>query len=180
MVFLRLRVTQKAMQVPFSIPFFFFLFSSLFLEGPEKVFKSNFRPCRHVWQGSEVLNWTQRLTTMSTTYGLRACEHDMSCALGTNSNIGFMQGHLKSYFSTTRNVIFPLPQCLRPPNLACVDLLWGASTHKITWSFDHVFLQGHVTNKKHYNSTTTVPKATKLCRMVTYLERLQPIKSHDS
>ena len=60
---------------------------------------------------------------MSTTYGLRACEHDMSCALGTNCNSGFMQGHLESYFSTTRNVIFPLPQCLRPPNVSCVDLL---------------------------------------------------------
>ena len=26
------------------------------------------------------------------------------------------------------------------------NLLWRAPTHKITWSLDHVVLQGHVTN----------------------------------
>ena len=41
----------------------------------------------------------------------------------------------------------------------------------------HVVLQCHVTNKNHYISSTRVPMATKLDRMVTYFERLLTIKS---
>ena len=41
----------------------------------------------------------------------------------------------------------------------------------------HVVLQCHVTNKNHYISSTKVPMATKLDRMVTYFERLLTIKS---
>ena len=39
--------------------------------------------------------------------------------------------------------------------------------------------QDHVTNGKHRPSTTRVPMATKLGRMITYLDGLLPIKSHD-
>ena len=39
---------------------------------------------------------------------------------------------------------------------------------------------GHVTNKNHYTSTTTVPMATKLIRMVTYLKGLLHKKSNES
>ena len=38
--------------------------------------------------------------------------------------------------------------------------------------------QNHVTNENHI-STTRVPMATKLCRMVTYLDWLLPLKLHD-
>ena len=38
-------------------------------------------------------------------------------------------------------------------------------------------LQGHMTNKNHYISTTRVPMATKLGRMVTHLDGLLPLKS---
>ena len=37
--------------------------------------------------------------------------------------------------------------------------------------------QDHVINLKHYISTTREPMATKLGRMVTYLDMLLPIKS---
>ena len=39
--------------------------------------------------------------------------------------------------------------------------------------------QDHVKNLKHYISTTRVPLATKLGRMITYFNRLLPIKSYD-
>ena len=40
-------------------------------------------------------------------------------------------------------------------------------------------LQGHVTNKNHYISTTRVSMATKLGGMIASLDELQPIISHD-
>ena len=36
--------------------------------------------------------------------------------------------------------------------------------------------QGHVTHENHYISNTTVPMATKLAWMVTYLKQFSPIK----
>ena len=41
-------------------------------------------------------------------------------------------------------------------------------------------LKGHVTEENHYISTTRVPMATKLDKMITYFDGLLPIKSHDS
>ena len=51
-----------------------------------------------------------------------------------------------------------------------------APTHKIIWPFDHVVLWDHTTKKSHFISTTTVPMATKLSRVVSYLQALQTIK----
>ena len=58
------------------------------------------------------------------------------------------------------------------------DIHWQAPNHKVTQSFDHVVLQGHGTNKNLYISTT-VPMATGLGRVMTYLDGLRPLKSHD-
>ena len=44
-----------------------------------------------------------------------------------------------------------LPRCLLLPNLAGVWLTMRGPTHKVTWLFDHVILQDHVTNLKHLN-----------------------------
>ena len=44
---------------------------------------------------------------------------------------------------------------------------------------DLKFLQSHVTKENHYISTTRVPIATKLVKMVDPLDGLPPIKSHD-
>ena len=55
-------------------------------------------------------------------------------------------------------------------------LPWWAWTRKITWPFDHIVLQDHVTNWNYYISTTIVPMVTTLGRMVTYLELLLTIK----
>ena len=57
------------------------------------------------------------------------------------------------------------------------NLSWMAPNLKITKHSVHVVLQCHVTDKNHYISSTTVPMATKLDRMVTYFERLLTIKS---
>ena len=46
-------------------------------------------------------------------------------------------------------------------------------------SFDHVVLQGHVTNKNHYISITRVPMAIKFDRMMTFLDGLLPVMSRD-
>ena len=42
------------------------------------------------------------------------------------------------------------------------DILWQAPNYKVTESFDHVLLQGHMTNKNHYISIPRVPMANKL------------------
>ena len=55
------------------------------------------------------------------------------------------------------------------------DLAWGAPTDKVTWPFDHVVLGDYVAILKHI-SATRVPVATKLSRMVIYLEGLLPIE----
>ena len=54
----------------------------------------------------------------------------------------------------------------------------AASTHKVTWSYNHVVLRVHATNWKHI-STTTMPLAIKLGKMLTCLEWLLPNKSHE-
>ena len=59
------------------------------------------------------------------------------------------------------------------------DISWRAPNHKVIQSIDHVALQGHVTNKNHYISITRVPLATKLDKMMTPLDGLLPIMSHD-
>ena len=126
----------------------------------------------------------------------------MPCALETNSNDGLKRGHVVQFngllpiksndrFITwsceimwqTKTIISPLPQCPWPQNLVGWwhgDLPWGIPKHKVIQRFDYVVSQGHVTNKSHYISTNTVPMANKLDRMVTYLDGLLPIKSHDS
>ena len=51
-------------------------------------------------------------------------------------------------------------------------------TRKVTWPFDLLVLQDHLTNYKQYMFTTRVAMATKLSRMVAYLDGLFTIKSH--
>ena len=41
------------------------------------------------------------------------------------------------------------------------DILWETPNHKVILRFNQVILQGHLTNKNHYISTTRVPMATK-------------------
>ena len=48
--------------------------------------------------------------------------------------------------------------------------------HKVTWTFDYVVLRNHLTKLNHYIPTTTVPMGSKFDRMLTYLQRLPPIK----
>ena len=78
-----------------------------------------------------------------------------------------------------KTIISPLSQCLWPQNLVECNLYWKAPTHKVTWGPGHVVVQSHVTNKNHYISTTRVPMATKLGRMVAHLDGLLQIKKHE-
>ena len=57
---------------------------------------------------------------------------------------------------------------------------WGPFAHKVTWYFDLVILDDHVTNYNNYTSPTKVPMTTKLGSIVTYLEGLLLIKPHDA
>ena len=67
--------------------------------------------------------------------------------------------------------MFPLPQYLWLPNMASWWLTLRASHPWSHPTLDHVVLRDHVTNLKHV-STTTIPMATKLGRVVTYNEEL--------
>ena len=60
------------------------------------------------------------------------------------------------------------------------DLAWLASTHKVTQTYGHGDFQDHVTNQNHDVSTTAMPIAPKLGRMITYLDGRPPIKSNES
>ena len=59
------------------------------------------------------------------------------------------------------------------------DIQWGFSFHKVTRSFDHVVWQDHVNYFSCYITTTTRSMATKLDKVVTYYEKLKPIKSYN-
>ena len=45
--------------------------------------------------------------------------------------------------------------------------------------FDHMVLQGHVTNENHYISTTSVTIRAKLGRTKSYFDKLLPRKLHE-
>ena len=57
--------------------------------------------------------------------------------------------------------------------------IWQVTINKITWIFDHVVTQGHLTNKKSYISTSMRLMVTKLDKVVIHRKNLQPTKSVD-
>ena len=59
------------------------------------------------------------------------------------------------------------------------DVPWEAPNYNVKQSFDYVVLQDHVTNKNHYISIRRVPMATKLGKMMTSLDGILLIMSHD-
>ena len=54
----------------------------------------------------------------------------------------------------------------------------GAPAQKIAWRFEEVVMWNHVTNSIHYISTCRRPMGTKLSKVLTYRERLPPLKPH--
>ena len=60
------------------------------------------------------------------------------------------------------------------------DYSWRIPIRKFTQRSDNIVLQSHVTNENYYMSTTRVPVATKRDRMVAHIDRLLPVKLHDS
>ena len=98
----RLRVTQKLLQLPLFSSFF----SAALLERLAKVIFKFFSNCyfKHKWPESGLSIW------------YAVCFQTMSFKV--NSNHRLKGEHLKSSSSTTENIISPLPQRLWPPNLA--------------------------------------------------------------
>ena len=92
--------------------FFFFPFSSLFLDGMAKVFLSTF----HQFFKSPSLDKPANYCAYVLKF--RGCDHGMPCALEIDSTGGFKLGHVKSCPSTTKTIISPLPQSLWLANLA--------------------------------------------------------------
>ena len=76
-----------------------------------------------------------------------------------------------------RSITSLLPQCLWPPNWQGDYKQWGAYFHKVIKPFDHVILQGHVTNQTRYISTTTRPMIIKFGKVVSYYGWLPCITS---
>ena len=86
----------------------------------------------------------------------------LTCA---NSNGGLKSKHVESWSLTTENIRSPLSHCLH--------------TYTVKCTFIHMVLQEHVANLTHYISNTRFSMTTKLDMIVTHLEDLQPINSHD-
>ena len=101
------------------------------------------------------------------------------CPSRTNSNSGLKWEHLESSFSATKTVYLHYHNTYGHQTCQSGDLPWVALIFKITWPFHHVVLRDRVTNWNHFNYTTRVVMATKISSMVTYLNGLLPIRSHD-
>ena len=74
----------------------------------------------------DLLSLQKLFVIFSSIAALNACDQDRNyvisrafkpCSLEINSDGGFKLGHVESSISTIKNIT-PLPQCLRPPNLA--------------------------------------------------------------
>ena len=59
------------------------------------------------------------------------------------------------------------------------NIFRGAPNHEVKQRFDHMVLKDHEVNKNHYTSNTRVPLDISLARMITFLDVLLSIKSHD-
>lgn len=90
---------------------------------------------------------------------------NMPYALDKSNNGRFKREHVES--SSITNHIHPLPQYIWPPNFA----VWWSSNHMVFWD--------HITRQNHYIPNTTVPRTTKLLRIVLYLDGFLAIKLHE-
>ena len=81
---------------------------------------------------------------------------------------------------TWQTKISPVRQCLWLPILAGWDIQWGVSFHKVTRSFDHVALNGHVNYFSCCITTTTRPMDTKRSKVGIFYKKLRPIKLHNT
>ena len=111
---------DKSVKFKYSFPFacitkrFFLLFLLVAFSGRNgKSFLSNFYSvvladmCDH---GSPSLDTLPNYCVYVLKF--RVCGHGMPYALEINSNDGLKQGHVESCPSSTKNYIYPLPQCL--------------------------------------------------------------------
>ena len=139
------------------MPFQFFSFQSLFLDGLAKVFGVT-------KIGSPLLDKRANYCVYDLKFCM--CKHDMPCALKINSNGGLKRGHVESCLSTTKDLISPLPQCLWPPNLAGWCLVMRSSYPKNRMTF---WPCGYARLRDKQKSL-----------YLQYLDGLLPLKSLDS
>ena len=102
------------------------------------------------------------------------CPLEINSNSGLNSNGGLKREHLKFFLKTYLHY----HNTYGHQTLKGGELPWGALTNKITWPFNHVALQDHVTNSIPYNSNTRVVMTTKLGTMVAHLNGLQWAATH--
>ena len=57
---------------------------------------------------------------------------------------------------------------------------YGAPNHKFAWILNQLVLWGHVTNLINSISTRRGPMNTKIGKVLTYLDRLPPLKPHET
>ena len=103
-------------------------------------------------------------------------EHEIPCVLEVNSNGEFQW---PCGILLLKTLYLHYPKVYGHQNGQGCDFAWETSTDKATWLFDHMVSWDHVTNHK-YISTTTMPMATWHGIVMTYFERLSPIKSHQA
>ena len=126
-----------------------------------------------MWPRLSVLEWTHLLIIVSTSWNF-VCEHGMPYALEINSNGRFNGDYVEPWPSTTKSIMSPLPKCLWPTNLT----EWW-HTMKSYQNYMSLWSRGLARLHDKLNMTIRVAMVTKLCRMITYLDRLLSIKSHE-
>ena len=111
-------------------------------------------------------------------YILKFCvwEHGMPYALEINSNGGFNGDYVEPCPSTTKNIMSPLPKCLWPTNLT---EWWHTMKSSHPENYMSLWSRGLARSHDKLNMTIRVAIVTKLCRVITYLDRLLSIKSHE-
>ena len=158
--FLHLRVTQKALQ----LPFLFFLF---FLTVTDFAYISSF-----VMQDDVTRIRLMSLDALANVFVKATvivkfwmCEYDIPCALEkiVIADLSTLVTWSFKIMWQTKTISSLLAQGLRPRELLRWWVTW-APAHEVTWPFDPVILPNLVTNLNPYIFSTAVSKATKLSR----------------
>ena len=127
------------------------------------------------WQTKFIINSTTRVV-MTTKLGKMVAH--LNGLLPIKSYDPMITWYCRTMWQA-KTIISPLLQCPQLSNLLGWWCTWQAHKYKVIQHFDKVGSQGHLTSKNYYISVTRVPMATKLGKMLTSLDGILPIMSHD-
>ena len=154
-----------------------------------------------MWPRSRALHGTHRQIIV---YILEFCvwQHSIPCTLEINSNDGSKQGHMEVWVVTYHEGLQPIKSHHLLITLP-FEITWQKNHYSSTIivpvttklaigvtyfqvlqtkkSYNALIMWSllcHVTNENHYIFSTRVPMATKLGRLLSYLNGFPPIKSH--